>query len=102
MDGIERVITIGPKQGEESDVPYRLYNIGNSKPVKLMTFVKALEDALGKKAILNMLPMQPGDVPATWADVDDLKKDYGYSPETDVSTGIKNFVTWYRRYYKVD
>ncbi len=82
-----------------SPAPYRLLNIGNSSPVKLMDFIRALEDTLGKKAILNKMPMQAGDVPATWADVSDLTHLTGYKPSTDVETGIRNFVEWYRKYY---
>jgi UDP-glucuronate 4-epimerase len=76
-----------------------VYNIGNSKPVKLLDFVEAIEEALGKKAVKNFLPMQPGDVPATWADVADLSADFGYQPSTPVEVGIRRFVEWYRGYY---
>ncbi|MDQ6950584.1 MAG: NAD-dependent epimerase [Mariprofundales bacterium] len=84
-----------------SRAPYRIYNIGNSKPVALMEFIEALEEALGIKAIKNMLPMQPGDVPATYADVTDLVRDVGYQPATPVREGIVNFVQWYKEYYQV-
>ncbi|HEB92808.1 MAG TPA: NAD-dependent epimerase [Gammaproteobacteria bacterium] len=80
--------------------PYRLYNIGNNQPVELMHYIKVLEDCLGKKAEMNMLPLQPGDVPATYADVQDLVTDAGYKPETTVENGIARFVEWYRHYYK--
>ncbi|MCF6209984.1 MAG: NAD-dependent epimerase [Gammaproteobacteria bacterium] len=80
--------------------PYRLYNIGNNQPVELMHYIKVLEDCLGKKAEMNMLPLQPGDVPATYADVQDLVADVGYKPETTVEDGIARFVEWYRNYYK--
>lgn len=82
-----------------SAAPYRIYNIGNSSPVGLMEFIGAIEDALGKKAKKNFLPMQPGDVPATWADVDDLVKDFGYSPGVAVQEGVRKFVKWYLEYY---
>ncbi len=82
-----------------SCVPYRLYNIGNNQPVALMDFVHAIEDAIGKKAKIDYLPMQPGDVPATYADVSDLIADTGFKPATPVPEGIKNFVDWYREYY---
>jgi UDP-glucuronate 4-epimerase len=82
-----------------SCVPYRLYNIGNNQPVALMDFVHAIEDAIGKKAKIDYLPMQPGDVPATYADVDDLIADTGFKPSTPVPEGINNFVNWYREYY---
>ena len=80
--------------------PYRLYNIGNNAPVELMHYIKVLEDCLGKKAEMNMLPLQPGDVPDTYANVEDLVADVDYKPDTSVETGIANFVEWYRGYYK--
>lgn len=82
-----------------SSAPYKIYNIGNNNPVELMKFIEVLEDALGKKAKKNLLPIQPGDVPATYADVDDLMKDVGFKPETPVEVGIRRFVDWYRGYY---
>jgi len=81
--------------------PYRIYNIGNNSPVRLMDFIDAIENALGKKAIKNFMPMQPGDVPATWADVDDLVKDLGYKPGVDIREGVERFVEWYKGYYKI-
>ncbi len=84
-----------------SMAPYKIYNIGNNNPVKLMDFIEAIEENLGKKAKKNMLPSQPGDVPATWASVDDLIEETGYKPDTPVKEGIKKFIEWYRRYYKV-
>jgi len=81
--------------------PYRLYNIGNNQPVELMHYIKVLEDCLGRKAEMNMLPLQPGDVPDTYAEVQDLVTDVGYKPETTVEDGIARFVEWYRGYYKV-
>ncbi len=80
--------------------PYRLYNIGNNSPVELMHYIKTLEDCLGKKAEMNMLPLQPGDVPDTYADVQDLVTDMDYKPNTSVEEGIANFVDWYREFYK--
>lgn len=79
--------------------PYRLYNIGNHQPVELMHFIEVLENCLGMKAEKNFLPMQDGDVPATYADVDDLMADVGYAPATPIETGIANFVRWYKDYY---
>ena len=76
-----------------------MYNIGNSRPVELITFIETLERKLGKKARLNLLPMQPGDVPATYADVDDLARDTGFKPSTSIEEGIGRFVSWYRHYY---
>lgn len=81
--------------------PYRIYNIGNSSPVKLMRYIEVLEQCLGRKAQCDMLPMQAGDVPATNADVSRLEADVGYRPGTPVETGVQRFVEWYRSYYKV-
>ena len=83
-----------------SAAPWRIYNIGNNNTVELGHFIEALEKALGLKAIRNLMPMQPGDVEATWADVDDLVADTGFSPATPVEDGIQAFVDWYRAYYK--
>lgn len=82
-----------------SSAPYKIYNIGNNNPVELMKFIEVLEDALGKKAKKNLLPLQLGDVPATYADVDVLMKDVGFKPDTPVEVGIGRFVEWYRGYY---
>jgi len=79
--------------------PYRIYNIGNNQPVQLMHMIEVLEDALGAKAEKQMMPMQPGDVPATFADVDDLARDAGYAPTTPIEVGIPRFVEWYREFY---
>ena len=84
-----------------SSAPYRLYNIGNNQPVELMYYIEVLEKCLGKKAEMNLLPLQPGDVPATYANVDDLVRDVGYKPDMSVEQGIANFVTWYRDYHGV-
>ena len=84
-----------------SPAPYRVYNIGNHTPVELDHFIGAIEAALGKRAIRNYLPMQPGDVAATSADVEDLRRDVGFAPATPIETGIARFVAWYREYYKV-
>ncbi len=81
--------------------PYRIYNIGSNNPVELMRYIEVLENCLGKKAEKNLLPLQPGDVPATYADVDALIEDVNYKPSTPVEVGIENFVKWYRDYYKV-
>jgi len=85
----------------DSSAPYRVYNIGNSQSVELMYFIEVLEGCLGMKAEKNMLPMQPGDVPATFADVSDLTRDTGYRPATPVEEGLARFVEWYRDYYSV-
>jgi len=81
--------------------PYRVYNIGNNNPVNLLAFIETLEKCLGKKAIKNLLPLQPGDVPDTYADVSDLENDLGYKPGTLLETGISNFVEWYKNYYRI-
>jgi UDP-glucuronate 4-epimerase len=107
--GVVKVLDRPPEgdpswRGREPDpsrsrAPYRLYNIGNNSPVELTAFIEAIEKALGKKAERNLLPMQPGDVPATWADVDDLVKDFGYAPTVKVEEGVQRFVKWYREFY---
>lgn len=83
-----------------SKAPYRLYNIGNNQPIDLMHYIDVLQDCLGKKAEMNMLPLQPGDVPDTYADVQDLVNDVDYKPNTSVEEGIANFVAWYKDYFK--
>ena len=82
-----------------SAAPYRVYNIGNNNPVELMHLIETLEKALGKTAAKNYLPIQPGDVPATWADVDALSKDVGFRPATPIEVGVGRFVEWYKSYY---
>lgn len=82
-----------------STAPYRLYNIGNNNPVELLHLIEVLENALGRKADKNYLPMQPGDVPATYADVDDLSRDVGFRPATSIEEGVARFVAWYRDYF---
>jgi UDP-glucuronate 4-epimerase len=84
-----------------SSAPYRVYNIGNSQPVQLSHYIEVLEDCLGRKATRNLLPLQPGDVPDTSADVTELARDTGYHPATPVEEGIRRFVDWYRSYYGV-
>ncbi|MEN6587208.1 MAG: NAD-dependent epimerase [Sulfuricella sp.] len=83
-----------------SYAPFRVYNIGNHEPVELMVFIGAIEDALGQKAVKNMLPMQDGDVVATYADIDDLRQAVGFSPATPLKDGVEKFVAWHRGYYK--
>jgi UDP-glucuronate 4-epimerase len=83
-----------------SRAPWRVYNIGNNNPVELMDYIAALEKALGQKAEMEMLPLQPGDVPDTYADVADLVREFGYKPATPVEQGVANFVDWYRNYFK--
>ena len=111
VEGVVRVID-NPPAGKASwnaaepdpstsTAPYKVYNIGNSNPVKLVDFVDAIEQELGKKAEKELLPMQPGDVAATCADVQDLVNDLNYKPDTKVTEGIQRFIAWYREYYNV-
>jgi UDP-glucuronate 4-epimerase len=83
-----------------SSAPARIYNIGNHQPVELLRFIEVLEQALGKKAVKKLLPIQPGDVPATYADIEDLTRDVGFKPATPIEEGIPRFVRWYREFYK--
>lgn len=111
VEGVIRVIDKPAKSnsnwnGENPDpgsslAPYRIYNIGNNNPVHLLTFIETLEKYLGKEAIKNMLPLQPGDVPATFADVSDLVRELEYRPSTLLENGIKNFVEWYKGFYRI-
>ena len=84
-----------------SEAPWRIYNIGNNNPVKLMDYIFALEKALEKKAQINFLPLQPGDVPNTYANIDNLEKKFNYKPSTSVADGVSNFVKWYKNFYKI-
>ena len=86
----------------ESSAPYKIFNIGNNQPVKLMTFIQAIEQALGKEAVKHYLPMQDGDVPATFADIDDLQQAVAFKPSTAIEVGVQRFVDWYRSYYSVE
>lgn len=111
VEGIVRVVNNPPKGNPNwtgaapdpstSKAPYQIYNIGNNDPVKLMDFVYAIEEELGREAEKNMMPIQPGDVPATYANVDDLVNNLGYQPATPLKQGIKAFLDWFRDYYKV-
>jgi UDP-glucuronate 4-epimerase len=113
-DIVEGVIRVADRTAEASPdwtgdnpdsatsyAPYRLYNIGNNNPVELMHYIEVLESCLGKKAEKNLLPIQAGDVPATYADVDDLIKDVGFKPSTTIEEGIARFVEWYKEYYNI-
>ncbi len=84
---------------ESKSAPFKVYNIGNSSPVKLTDFIKAIEKALNKKAEMNLMPMQAGDVPKTWADTTDLERDVDYRPDTSIETGVAKFIEWYREYF---
>ncbi|MEQ9285704.1 MAG: NAD-dependent epimerase [Cyclobacteriaceae bacterium] len=111
VEGIVRLIKSPAKpnadwSGDNPDpassfAPYKIYNIGNNNPVELAHFIETIENCLGKKAIKNYLPIQKGDVPRTYANVDDLMKDVGYKPNTTLEYGIGQFVDWYRKYYNV-
>ena len=83
----------------QTSAPYRVYNIGNNQPIELMHLIETLEKSLGRKAKKNMLPMQPGDVPATFADIDALQRDVGFRPSTPIEEGVQKFVDWYRQYH---
>jgi UDP-glucuronate 4-epimerase len=85
----------------QTAAPYRVYNIGNNQPVELMHLIETLEQALGCTAEKNMLPMQPGDVPATYANIDALQRDVGFRPSTSIEVGVKKFVDWYKSYHKI-
>jgi len=111
VEGVVRVMKKPAKPNPEwsgdapdpgsSYAPYKIYNIGNNQPVQLMKFIEIIEDALGKKAEKNLLPLQPGDVPATYANIDDLIRDVGFKPDTPLEVGIPKFIEWYKDYYKV-
>ncbi len=111
VEGIVRVIDNPPKGNPEWDgknpdpgsakSPYKIYNIGNNAPVRLMDFIESIEKVLGKTAKKNMMPMQAGDVPATYANVDDLVRDLDYKPATSIEEGIAKFIAWYRDFFKV-
>jgi UDP-glucuronate 4-epimerase len=110
VEGVVRVTDSIPQpnprwSGDNPDsatsyAPYRLYNIGNNNPVELMKFIEVIEVSLGIKAIKNFMPLQAGDVPATYADVNDLINDVGFKPATSIEAGIKKFIEWYREYYR--
>ena len=109
ITGIVRVLDHPPvpskKHGNNPSgsetAPYKVYNIGNSSPVQLMDFIQAIETKLGINAIKELHPMQPGDVPMTWADTTDLETDLGYRPNTIIKEGINRFIDWYKDYYKI-
>ena len=111
VEGVSRVIERVPAgdrawSGDAPDpggsyAPYKIYNIGNNNPVELLHFIGVIEKELGREAVKNLLPLQQGDVPATYADVDDLMRDVGFKPATSIEEGIGRFIAWYREYYKV-
>ena len=111
IEGVVRVMARLPEpnpawRGDNPDpgtsyAPYKIYNIGNNNPVELIEFIEEIENALGRKAEKEFVDLQPGDVPATYADVDDLIQDVGFKPETSIATGIRRFIEWYKDYYAV-
>jgi UDP-glucuronate 4-epimerase len=111
IEGVVRVLDRVPQLNStrsetelDSDnitAPYKIYNIGNNQPNELIHFIEVLEDCLGIKAKKNLLPMQPGDVPVTYADVDPLIEDVGFKPNTPIEVGIEQFVKWYQSYYQI-
>lgn len=100
-EGIIRVMVKIPQSSDSSkaSAPYKIYNIGNNQPVELTRVIEVLEDCLGQKAHKNLLPIQPGDVPVTYAEIDELIRDVGFKPNTPIEVGIERFVAWYRSYY---
>lgn len=102
IEGVVRVMFKPPQPNQPTigQAPYKIYNIGNNNPVELLTFIQVIEQALGKTAKTNFLPIQPGDVPCTYADVDELMQDVGFKPTTPIKDGIARFVKWYQEYYK--
>ena len=100
VTGIQNMLCNPPNPNEEGD-RYKIYNIGNNHPEKLMTFIETLEQAIGKKAEKEYLPMQPGDVYQTYADVSELEKDFGFKPQTTIKEGLGKFAKWYKEYYNV-
>jgi UDP-glucuronate 4-epimerase len=113
-DVVEALVRVGDKPAQPnpdwnsadpdpatSSAPYCIYNIGNNAPVKLLRLIETIEAATGRKAVKNFMPIQPGDVPATYADIDDLARAVGFAPRTPIETGVARFVDWYRGYYGV-
>lgn len=99
VEGIYRLLNKTPKK-DQYGVPFKVYNIGNNKPVKISEFVSILEKEIGKTAIKKYLPMQPGDVYQTYADIEDLKEETGFTPTTSIEEGLHNFINWYKNFYK--
>ena len=100
VEGIMNMLECPPKEDENKD-RYKIYNIGNNKPEKLMYFIEVLEKVLGKKAEKEFLPMQPGDVYQTYADVTELNRDFNFKPSTSIEEGLEKFAKWYKEYYKI-
>jgi len=102
VDDIIEGVVLTLLNDTEDKTPYKIYNIGNSTPVKLLDFITEIEECTGIEAKKEFLPMQPGDVEKTWADVSLLQEEYGYNPKTSIKEGISNFVNWYKKYYKIN
>ncbi len=112
VEGIARIMVYIPRTRDDwkastsdasaSSAPYKVYNIGNNAPIELLSFMEAIENELGIKAIVELVPLQPGDVPSTFADVSDLVNDTGYKPDTSVKEGVREFIKWYKDYYKLE
>lgn len=112
VEGIYKLLPLAPKPNKDWDetndelsssfAPYKIYNIGNNKPVQLEKFISVIEDKLEKKAVKNYMDMQPGDVLRTYADVSDLEKDIDFKPSTSIEEGISKFVDWYKSFYKIN
>ncbi|SMO95629.1 UDP-glucuronate 4-epimerase [Paracoccus laeviglucosivorans] len=100
MDAVPGNAPVGPEDSLSPVAPFRVVNIGNGSPVELLDFIAAIEDATGRKAIRDLLPMQPGDVPATWADTTLLRRLTGYAPQTPIGKGVAAYVEWFRSYYR--
>jgi UDP-glucuronate 4-epimerase len=110
VEGVIRALDTVPQASDDltlldspatSTAPYRVYNIGSHRPVELLRYIEVLEQCIGRKAELRLLPMQPGDVPDTYADVEALRRDTGYAPSTPLEVGAAKFIEWYRNYYRV-
>ena len=110
VEGLRRVldkipeppaVEAGASNAPAGAAPYKLFNIGNNTPIPLMDFIRSLEAATGKQAKINLLPAQPGDVPSTWADIDDLQRAVGFRPNTPLAEGVRRFVAWFREFYRV-
>jgi UDP-glucuronate 4-epimerase len=108
VEGVIRIQDVIPQRNPEnsntspssSKAPYKVFNIGNNEPIALMSFIEAIEKAAGKEAKKNFVPMQAGDVPATFADIDSLKEEVGFKPNTDIRYGMEQFVAWFKGFYK--
>ena len=99
VEGVVRVLSRPPQSGQPTGAPYAIYNIGNNRAVGLEEFIAELESLLGRRAVKEYLPLQPGDVPATYASIDRIARATGFAPSTSLHDGLEQFVAWYRKYY---